>query len=362
MNAHNYGPDDFATYSQDPQWRELHHQAFPDYEMPPLNNADSPEIPQDTANELPVETQTDLPGDTPINEADEIIPDASADAQSANTAVDISDPNPTITSNEQLSEADENQNNDLLGLRKADSLEILEKEHINKDILPEADTQMTDHIKDNGLDKYISDDKLQVKLTDNTEALTPAEMKAKYGKNWNPGIMGFNNGKKSYVDSSYGPEQAKETAIHENFHQLSANDKKGLFGRVRSYRRGLSIDGNDRGLNEALTQKYTLDTMRDTDPSYVNPNCLYDEASKYIDDIYSYGNNKEMFDQAYFQNNPDALKQHFDQYCGTGFFDDLSYYFDVATDNSCPPVARKSALNQIGNLVNQYTLKRLLSN
>ena len=36
MNAHNYGPDDFATYSQDPQWRQLMRQEYPDYELPEL--------------------------------------------------------------------------------------------------------------------------------------------------------------------------------------------------------------------------------------------------------------------------------------------------------------------------------------
>ena len=36
MNAHNYGPDDFATYSQDPTWRELQSAAFPDYRLPDL--------------------------------------------------------------------------------------------------------------------------------------------------------------------------------------------------------------------------------------------------------------------------------------------------------------------------------------
>jgi hypothetical protein len=53
MNAHNYGPDDFATYSQDPEWRDLQRQAFPDYELPPLNKADNvgnwSEIPADTS-------------------------------------------------------------------------------------------------------------------------------------------------------------------------------------------------------------------------------------------------------------------------------------------------------------------------
>ena len=31
MSEHNYGPDDFATYSQDPEWQRLHSNAYPDY-------------------------------------------------------------------------------------------------------------------------------------------------------------------------------------------------------------------------------------------------------------------------------------------------------------------------------------------
>ena len=41
MSKHNYGQDDFNTYSQDPKWRELQSAAFPDYELPPLNNLDN---------------------------------------------------------------------------------------------------------------------------------------------------------------------------------------------------------------------------------------------------------------------------------------------------------------------------------
>ncbi|HRS64323.1 MAG TPA: hypothetical protein P5519_00360, partial [Spirochaetia bacterium] len=36
MNTHNYGPDDFSTYSQDPQWRQLMRQEYPNYELPPI--------------------------------------------------------------------------------------------------------------------------------------------------------------------------------------------------------------------------------------------------------------------------------------------------------------------------------------
>ena len=36
MNKHNYGQNDFDTYSQDPVWRELQKAAYPEYELSPL--------------------------------------------------------------------------------------------------------------------------------------------------------------------------------------------------------------------------------------------------------------------------------------------------------------------------------------
>ena len=43
MNEHNYGPDDFATYSQDPEWQRLHSNAYPDYTPPEASSADTQE-------------------------------------------------------------------------------------------------------------------------------------------------------------------------------------------------------------------------------------------------------------------------------------------------------------------------------
>lgn len=37
MSSHNYGAGDFATYSQDPQWRMLMREEYPDYELPELS-------------------------------------------------------------------------------------------------------------------------------------------------------------------------------------------------------------------------------------------------------------------------------------------------------------------------------------
>ena len=41
MNEHNYGKEDYAEYSQDPVWRELHAAAYPGYEMPLLTQEDA---------------------------------------------------------------------------------------------------------------------------------------------------------------------------------------------------------------------------------------------------------------------------------------------------------------------------------
>ena len=43
MNEHNYGQDDYDTYSQDPEWQRLHSKAFPDYTPPETSNADTQE-------------------------------------------------------------------------------------------------------------------------------------------------------------------------------------------------------------------------------------------------------------------------------------------------------------------------------
>ena len=43
MSAHNYGQNDFETYSQDPEWRELMRKEYPDYELPELSQESAKE-------------------------------------------------------------------------------------------------------------------------------------------------------------------------------------------------------------------------------------------------------------------------------------------------------------------------------
>ena len=58
MNTHNYGPDDFAAYSQDPIWRELHSAAFPDDELPPLQNMSEDELTESSESDIPQSADT----------------------------------------------------------------------------------------------------------------------------------------------------------------------------------------------------------------------------------------------------------------------------------------------------------------
>ena len=52
MNERNYGQDDFATYSQDPQWRELQKAAYPDYELLHLDSTETELTDNDLQSEL----------------------------------------------------------------------------------------------------------------------------------------------------------------------------------------------------------------------------------------------------------------------------------------------------------------------
>lgn len=38
MSSHNYGPEDYDTYSKDPEWQALQKQAFPDYHFPVIES------------------------------------------------------------------------------------------------------------------------------------------------------------------------------------------------------------------------------------------------------------------------------------------------------------------------------------
>ena len=57
MFEHNYGRADYAEYSQDPFWRQLHKAAFPDSELPPLRSPNAYyDLKAKSVSEVPEET------------------------------------------------------------------------------------------------------------------------------------------------------------------------------------------------------------------------------------------------------------------------------------------------------------------
>lgn len=220
--------------------------------------------------------------------------------------------------------------NSFLGWCRAKLNDASDKKYFKKKVFPEAESAIKSHIINSGLDKYISEVKLNTKLAANTRALTTEEMQSQLGADWKPEIMGSNDGKLSCIDISTGLERAAETTIHEYYHQFSANDSKDPSGKIEK-RRGLSINGHNDKMNEVLTQKYTLDTMKDSIPDY-RSKCPYNDGVRYINHLYSFDGNSELFDRAYFKNNPSLLEQHFDYYCGKGFYQELSLHFDEVVD------------------------------
>lgn len=208
------------------------------------------------------------------------------------------------------------------------------KNSLENELLPSAELEVKSHIRTAGLDKYISPERLEEGLVDKTKVLFTHGMQKECGKSWCPGMAGFSDGKRICVDATVGEILGKETGVHEFYHHLSANDTHNWYGKVIESRRGISINDKDVGLNEALTQKYTLDTLRDNNPNYDNPYSGYAVAADYLDDLYTYEGNADLFNKAYFQNRPDDLREHFDGFCGDGFYDKLSEKFNIITGNT----------------------------
>ena len=102
MNEHNYGPDDFATYSQDPEWQQLHSNAYPDYVLPEDSSKGSdianeaPAHPnEDTAFNISTDTQDDINDKIPTAETEDTVLNTQNDmnsdvpmAETGNTVLD----------------------------------------------------------------------------------------------------------------------------------------------------------------------------------------------------------------------------------------------------------------------------------
>ena len=115
MSEHNYGPDDFATYSQDPEWQRLHSNAYPDYVLPEDSSKgndianEAPAHPnEDTAFNISTDTQDDINGKIPTAETEDTVlntqDDMNSDVPMAETEDTVLDTQDDINSDVPMAE------------------------------------------------------------------------------------------------------------------------------------------------------------------------------------------------------------------------------------------------------------------
>ena len=111
MNEHNYGPDDFATYSQDPEWQQLHSNAYPDYVLPEDSSKGS-----DIANEAPAHPNEDTAFNISTDTQDDIndkIPTAETEDPVLNTQNDMNSDVPMAETGNTVLDTQNDMNSDV---------------------------------------------------------------------------------------------------------------------------------------------------------------------------------------------------------------------------------------------------------
>ncbi|MBR1757985.1 MAG: hypothetical protein IJ744_04550, partial [Lachnospiraceae bacterium] len=84
MTSHNYGREDFETYSQDPEWRELMQKEYPDYELPELRNKETSERFEEESEEIKEEKAEALESEeTNKKETEEALKELKEEAEEA---------------------------------------------------------------------------------------------------------------------------------------------------------------------------------------------------------------------------------------------------------------------------------------
>ena len=111
------------------------------------------------------------------------------------------------------------------------------------------------------------------------------------------------------------------TAVHENIHMMSANDGGGVL------RRGIIVGNNSqaRAMNEAFTEYFTYISCggeRDGGGLYPGRYSLYDELMRDMP-VLEKTIGRECMKDAYFNNNPDIIRNKIDGLLGSGAWDDM---------------------------------------
>ena len=165
-------------------------------------------------------------------------------------------------------------------------------------------------------------------------------------------INGYADSERAYVKKS-GPHPDK-TALHEHNHLLSANDVKDETGKTVQFRRGISIDGQDTQVNEALTEFFTKKMMGSAYPSH--PNVGYLE-NMYCLEKMEQGFRVETLKEAYYNNRPELLVSRYEAVMGEGKWVEFSKAMEDSLDPWVCSSDRKKAAQKAAALSRLFAIK-----
>lgn len=340
MNEHNYGREDYAEYSKDPIWRELHSTAFPDAELPPLTG-------EKATGEL---TGYD-------NEASEVQEIIQEENEKDDKAEDI----------EGLEESDEND-------KKAAEVEKAIFEHVmeeNKplDELTEAEKNaLIGHSLRNAVEQHspktseerIEEIRSQIKIVDLQTTMQENGIDdpdyAKYIQGYYDAGGGIRINSEAYGSET---QEAAVTIDHEVIHMLA--QRYDANGDVLPGETGLKrhdINSRNTGMNEGATEMYAADDMKEYTPGRVESSYTREVGimTKYRDLI-----GKEAMHTAYFESGTYDLMQDYDKHMGEGEFDKFCKEMDEmhrAENESGDKQLADRYYADLESKLNQYQRKR----
>ena len=149
MNEHNYGPDDFAIYSQDPEWQQLHSNAYPDYVLLEDSSEGIADYAlQNISEDTATDTQSDIANEALTHPNEDTVFNVSA-----NTQDDINDKIPTTETEDTVLDTQDDMNSDVPTAETEDTV-LDTQDDMNSDV-PASETE--DMVPDTYDDKTYDD-------------------------------------------------------------------------------------------------------------------------------------------------------------------------------------------------------------
>ncbi len=277
--------------------------------------------------------------------------DAISDTENANTKINANNINraETITEKQEIVQPDASQevNEGIFGgiflsKEEREAKELQEKINDSNENLKDTQETINQFFEEENIMNYLSNtdrfkQKMERPLSDTVKNMGYQEAEETYNSmsrdEYSRNILGFNNGKKSYIIvEGKDAREIKHTTIHENIHQMSANDVY-LGENDIITRRGISIEGKDTQVNEGITEFYAKRAMKD---EYQEDNVAYSPNVRRTEQLERIVGKGNLY-KAYFENQPGIIINEFEQNFGPSgkeIWEKYSKFCDLAVESN----------------------------